>query len=615
MAEGAALFLTAAVGGAGLGFAAAPDHPLAGMALGALGALLLAAWESRLLGRPKGLGWAYLPGALLFLTTLVSRLPVPAAIARDFDFQALAAAQALIPRYAFLLLGVTALALSFAIRAWILRWGGGEWKRPGRWVWIGVALAAPLFAVLAVLACRSFHRYVDLAAENEVIWRLAFQGKPYSLLNANLEGGHTAPNYWTYHLGLMWALIAPLYRLWPGPYLPLVLQAFFVCSAALPLYAVLKDRLGPTQAAGLALAFLIYPTVQYSMCRDLHSPSWAVPFTIGLWWALRARRWGLSLLLAALAVSCREDVSMVLFGIGFALCLERGWRKTGALLLLLSGLLFVFLVQKLMPSLGGSADWRNWRFAWLGHSNGEILHTLLTRPFFVAAHLLEPSRLVNATIFLLPLCALPLLGGRRTLVALPLFGVIFLVENVGAYSFEQFYTMPSLPFLFLGAAEGLLLLERWGGRRLRDAAWVGVLASALASTVVFGPSPIGITFWDKEYVLGIYSEPYYHRSVYAQTGHAARGRALLARIPDDAVVSAQAFFLPHLARTKLMLNVPKVEGADYVLLDVSHPNRYEFHSRRAEFDPFLARLRTDPAWTCIHDEDGYLLFQRARGAR
>ena len=59
-----------------------------------------------------------------------------------------------------------------------------------------------------------------------------------------------------------------------------------------------------------------------------------------------------------------------------------------------------------------------------------------------------------------------------------------------------------------------------------------------------------------------------------------------------------------------MLNVPNVEGADYVLLDVSHPNRYEFHSTPAAFDAFLAGLRSDPSWIRLVEEDGYLLLRR-----
>lgn len=593
--------ILAAAGGAGAGlyFGCLP----AGAAL----AVLLWALESR--GRdPLGTAWAYLPGALVLALPLCAAIPLPETVRRGFPYPA--AGTDLVRLYAGGLLLLAAFALSAFVRVWRRPkppvGPSGPW---GRRTALGALLFAAVFSALSCLAFRSFHKYIDLAIENEVVWRLAFEGRPVSLLHASMPN-HAQPNYWSYHLAVVWALVAPAYRLLPSPCLLLTLQAALVGAAAIPIYLCLKDRLGPLQSAGLAGAYLLYPTTQHAVLHELHSLTWAAPFVVGSWWAARSRRWATSAVLGLAALACREDAALAGVGAGLALLCERRTRLAGALAVLAFSAWFAFAVTRLMPGLGESQDWRNLRFASLGATNAEILSTLLTRPLHVAGLLLQPAKLVSAAMFLVPLACLPLLGGRYLLAAAPLFLVLFLSDSVAAYSYLLFYTLPVLPFLVLGCGEALLRLERWGGAGLRWAAWSALLAASAAATVLFGPSPLGLTFWDRGYQLGYFTEPYHHRSVYAQTAHAAVGRRLIEGIPSGAVVSAQAGFLPHLARTRRMLNIPQVEGADWVLVDARHSNRYELPAP-GEYEAFLSRMGSDPRWRLEREEDGYRLYRPA----
>lgn len=605
----AVLGISAALGGAGVGLYVAREAglPDAWALAGALAALPLAFREAR---RHPGdarmaLAWGYLPGALLLLLPLLSLLPLPAHVAHMFNARTLT--HVWVDRYAGALLMLAAVLLAVFARAWAFPREGGREIRGGRWILAATLLSIALFAAMACLACRSFHKYVDCAVMNEVVWNISHGKGPITQLH------ETQPipanrSFWSCHFAPALALVAPLYRAWPSPCLLLSLQALFIFSTAVPLYAVLRPRLGSRQALGLALAYLLYPAVQHGMLRELHI-FWAGPFVVGLWWALGARRWGYATAFALLALSCREEIALVLAGMGLALLFQPGRRVAGAILLAASLAWFAVLVGHVMPSLGQAAGYQNYKFASLGHTNAEIARTLLTRPLHVASLFLTSDKLANALIFLLPLAGLPLLGGRTSLVALPVFGLLFLSDLTATHSYLLYYPLAALPFLFLGTGEALLRIERWGGARLRNAAWAAVLGASLAATVLFGPSPLGRTFWQRDYELGAFAEPYHYRETYAQTAHVARGHALLACVPDDAVVCAQAFFLPHLARVARMQTLPTLRGATWVLLDRKHPNRYELQGP-GEYEAFVASLRRDPAWRCAADEDGYLFFAR-----
>lgn len=600
--------LAGALGGAGLAVLATGGWSwsvLAGALIGAGAARFEARfWTGR--GAATGLwltlGWAAF--GLLLAAPLLGGVQPP-----DWRFQD--GLQEVVRRHASGVLLLAALVLAVGARAW------GAWRPAGegpeasgrRWTLWGISACIALFAAMACLACWSFHKYVDLANDNELMLRLSRGEGPRCYLPSIYPSYPDSCIYWAQHFTLLWALVAPLYALWPGPYFLLVLQAVLVPLAALPIYLALKDRLGPRQAAGLALAYLLYPTTQHALLHEVHGLSMAVPFTAGLWWALGARRWGWAAAFTLLALTCREEIAFILAGIGLAWMLERGRWVWGLVLLVASAAWFLYLTNHLMPSLGGDRDWRTYKFASLGGSHPEILKTLLTRPLFVLSLYLQPAKLANLAIYLLPLAGLPVLGWRTALVAAPLFLSIFLSDSAPAYSYLLFYVFPAVPFLFFGAGEGLLALERRGGRRLRDAAWAALMAGSFAATVIFGASPLSLTFWDRGYVLGSFAEPYHHASVYVPTEHATKGHRILARLPDEATVAAQAFFLPHLARVKRMRNLPDVATADYVLLDVSHPNRYELRVP-GEYEAFVASLRADSAWKVVLDEDGYLLFAR-----
>ncbi len=603
------LGISAALGGAGVGLYVAREAglPDAWALAGAMAALPLAFWEAR---RHAGdarmaLAWGYLPGALLFLLPLMSLMPLPAHVAHMFNARTLT--HVWVDRYVGALLMLGAVLLATFARAYAFPGEGGGRAWGGRCVLAWTLLSAAVFGLLACLACRGFHKYVDCAVMNEVVWNISRGKGPVTLLHET-QPIPASRSFWSCHFIPLWALVAPLYRLWSSPCLLLLLQSLAISAAAVPIYAFLRPRLGPRQAFGLALAYLLYPATQHGILRELHS-FWAGPFVVGLWWALGRRRWGYAMAFALLALACREEIALVLAGVGLAILFEPGRRIAGALVLAASLAWFVLLVDRLMPSLGQAAGYHNYKFASLGHTNAEIVQTLLTRPLYTASLFLSSDKLANAMVFLMPLAGLPLLGGRTSLAALPVFALLFLSDLTGTHSYLLYYPLAALPFLFLGAGEALLRLERWGGVRLRNAAWAAVMGGSLAATVLFGPSPLGRTFWQRDYQLGAFSEPYHHRATYAQTSHARLGRALLSRIPSDATVCAQAFFLPHLARVKRMKSLPYVQGADYVLLDQKHPNRYEF-GRPGEYEAFVRSLRGNPSWRCLFEEDGYLLFGR-----
>ena len=131
---------------------------------------------------------------------------------------------------------------------------------PSRFVWLAMSAFAALFGALAVLRHRAFGSgRFDLGNMTQAVWSTA-HGDFLSVTDVHGEqisrlGSHFDP---------ILALLAPLWWIWPSPELLLVVQAGAVAAGALPVFWLARAHLDSERtAAALALAYLLYPPVQW----------------------------------------------------------------------------------------------------------------------------------------------------------------------------------------------------------------------------------------------------------------------------------------------------------------------------------------------------------------
>lgn len=329
-------------------------------------------------------------------------------------------------------------------------------------------------------------RVYDLGIYDNALWR-TIHGEV--LATEFVPGGH----HFDVHVDPILALLAPIYALRPGPEVLLVVQAGWLLAGAFPLYRLARRRLGSAWIAlVLALAYLLYPSVHGAALFDFHSFALAAPLVI---WAIdlaergATRRFAVA---AALLLACREDVALLVCGIGLWLALGLGRRRLG--LATIAGALAWFAATQLLVQTGDLPYARRYRDLLPGGEGGfgDVARTLLVNPGFALLQVLTARKLVYLVTVLAPLLALPLLGGALWWTFG--FGLAFtlLATNPLNFSALSHHAVALFPALFAAAPAGLerasVLIERLGGSapRARRALAVGVLVAAAMLSWRFG---------------------------------------------------------------------------------------------------------------------------------
>jgi uncharacterized membrane protein len=428
---------------------------------------------------------------------------------------------------------------------------------------VTVAVIGMFLVRLAIYRHHGFGtRAFDLGIYDNIAWNSS-HGR---LLGCTLiKGGvHTAAHFDPIMIGFSLP-----YALVPRAETLMVLQAIWVLSGVIPVYLIAQRRLDDRIAATiLALGFALYPSVHGVVVRDFHSLALLATPALWMLWCLDAQKKFGYWLAFALTLSTREDASLFVAGIGVYALLATSERRRGALTigLALAYLLVVNLAVMPDPALlmkdsDHTYAYAN-RYRRLIPAGGGALDgiaTLLTNPAFVLGHLLTMEKFLSAAAFLLPLGLLPLVAGRRTLIAAYGVAFIFLATHKSFYYPLSHYSSVLYPALFAAAPEGLARARAWlidvrGHAPQRARA---LLLAYLATCLTLGSLSMGALLHTKPFraVTELRSLDADARARYQTFAEA------IAVIPREASVSASNRIAPHVSnRSELYILQQRIEA-------------------------------------------------------
>ena len=420
-----------------------------------------------------------------------------------------------------------------------------------------MAASTTSFGVLAVLRHRAFGSgRFDLGNMTQAVWSTA-NGDLLSVTDVHGEqisrlGSHFDP---------ILALLAPLWLLWPSPELLLVVQAAAVAAGALPVFWLARAHFDSEQpAAALAVAYLLYPPVQWLTASDFHPVSLACPLLLFAWWFLDQRQLLPFALCAAAALATKEHVGLTIAAMGVWYAIRYRAPRTGAAIALTAGSIALLATLAVVP-----------HFAPAGISAFESRYDSPS---------LDGRDLSYLTALFLPLGLLPLAAPLALIPALPELGLNLLSSTITQTSVKTHYAATAIPALIAAAVYGA---ARVGER----AGYVAALA-ALAGAIALGP--VGR--------IDIDAGP-----------HDAAARRALAVVPDSVPVSATNALGAHLSDRPRIFSFPVIREAEWVAVDSTRLTFLDsLQSQRSL--PALSALRRDPAWRLVFDEDGVLVFRR-----
>lgn len=427
---------------------------------------------------------------------------------------------------------------------------------PSRLVVAAAAAFGVFFATLAVLRHRAFESgRFDLGNMTQAVWSTA-HGDVLSVTDVHGEqisrlGAHFDP---------ILAAFAPLWWLWPSPELLLVAQAAAVAAGAIPLFLLARRHLREREAAAVAVAYLLFPPVQWLTVSDFHPVALATPLLLLAWLFLDEQELWPFALTAAAAIATKEHLGLAVAGLGVWYALRHRAYGRGAAIAAVAGGAAVLAALVVVP-----------HFAPAGASAFESRYDSPS---------LDGRDLDYVLRLLLPLALLPVAAPLALAVAVPELGLNVLSSATTQTSVQTHYAATIAPALLVATAFASARIGRY-------AAYAAV-AAALAGTVALGP--VG-------------------RVETRADAHDAAARAALALVPDAAPVSATNFLGAHLSERERIFSFPVLGEATWVVVDTRRLT-YRDSLRAERAQPALTTLRRDARWRIVFARDGVLVFRR-----
>jgi uncharacterized membrane protein len=468
-------------------------------------------------------------------------------------------------------------------------------------------LAPPAIVVTAALAYAGFASYLSLV-EHFRFMTGGYDLGIYDSLVSNVLAGHffRSPvctpdmSYLSNHAEFGIFYVAPLYALFPRSETLLIVQAFFLGLAAIPLYLFASTQVPRATAAILSLAYLLYAPMHGANFYDFHWMPMAMPFWLTLFYGLARRKLAIIIPVVILILPLREETGVLLAVLGAFLVLSRYWPRLG-LVFCAVGVTYFSVMKFVFMPMAGSWWFENFYVELIAPGEkgyGSIIKTLLVNPVYVWKTLIRESKLVYALHLFAPLAFLPLRRPLLALLAAP--GFFFTLLTTGydpSVSIRFQYTSHWIPWLFASTALYLMLLgRRPDGALLRRAA-VGALAlGVFCHSYVYGAVLQHNTFasgFERLHFSMSDSELSDYRDF----------QAIAAQIPKNASVAASEDVVAHVANRVTAYTLKITHGdADYLLIHARSLNGGDRTHAEEAFSTYEYGL--------VDSKSGFYLFKR-----
>jgi uncharacterized membrane protein len=440
----------------------------------------------------------------------------------------------------------------------------------------------------------------DLGNYDQAMWN-TLHGKPLAMTTMS-----SVSSRWALHFEPILFLLVPIYALLSRPETLLVFQIVVVALGAIPIFRMAQQGL-KSSLAGLifAIIYLFFPALQAALTFDFHAVTIAATFLSFALWFLVIQRYRLLLVMALLAMSCKEEISLSVLVMSVYVWLAQRQRRWGVILAVVGALWFALVNFVVIPaSTPVGENIHLARYSFWGDSMGQVIGNLILHPFAALEFMLSGDRLRYWLRATMPVAFTAFLDPLTLLMAVPTMAINTLSSYPPNYQLDRFhYSASVVPFVTVASLNGLARLIKFTEPKfkhvrtgfLRNALLAMVLLGTLIYQVQFGHTPIGRYFdWP------------------TVTEHHHQAETMLAQIPPQAAVAAQNNLVPHLSRRQWIFIFPKLshrdKQADYIALDM-----------RGSLDPYrfveqycaqIGELLASPDYGLIFADDGLLLFKR-----
>jgi uncharacterized membrane protein len=453
--------------------------------------------------------------------------------------------------------------------------------------YLAVFLAAALVSYLAYDVAR-----LDLGDMVQAVWSTSHG----HFLEVTTSSGREAARLGS-HVDPFLALLVPLWWVWPSPLMLVVLQVVAVAAGALPVYWLARKHLASERAgAHFAFAYLLYPATQFNalgIANSFHAVSVAIPLILFAIWFLDEERLVLFAVFALVAASTKEEIAASIGCLGLWYAIRR--RRWGAGLSIFGLGLTVSLINFLVIIPHFSSNGGNpfaGRYQQVGGTPKGFLHTAVTDPIAIVQAVATWHKLLYLALLLVPFLGLWMLEPLLFLGAIPDLAINLLSAKPEQTTIYWQYTAGIVPFVVAASIVGASKLKR-SPDSVSLAAVVAIGCIALLSPV----SRIVMT--DLAHTQS------------SDLTRTAKSQAL-ALIPHGVPVSASNRLGGLLSERRYIYTFPTRRAAAWVVLDTSDSSYTG--ARHKAYQLSIAAINAGPAWRVIYRSHGVeVLHKRTAG--
>jgi uncharacterized membrane protein len=521
----------------------------------------------------------------------------------------------------------------------VRRHGGerADGHRNGHRMAVG-ALTALVAAAYCVFALAQYYTFktssYDLVIFDEAVRSYAHFMPGISIIKGVHNGFGPHFSILGDHWSPIIASLAPLYWIYNSPVTLLIAQAVLFALAIPPLWLFTRRAFGGGQKATaaaylVAVAYALSWPVASALAFDFHEVAFAPVLTAVALERLQAGRLRTALIALAALLLVKEDMGLLVAGIGLYLVVARPRvvRRQLAVggALIVAGLAASFVaIYLLIPAFGGRSDYY-WAYTALGRDVPQALAHLVTHPGSLRL-LVTPRVKLETVLWLLgAFCFLPLLS-PITLAAVPLLAERMLA-NLSPFWWGTSYQYNAFLVIILvcGAVDGAARLGRaWQARQPRTAGDEGEGGAAPAAGPPGAPrlGTAGLACAAAMCGVAVILVPHFafgaalRPSFYQRNAQAKAAAAADAVVPSGVTVQAVNNLGPQLsARDTVLLwdgdgSTPPL-GSAWVVANIRRP-QFTFSSVREQRQ--RVALLERHGYRVVFQRGGYLVLHRVRSS-
>jgi uncharacterized membrane protein len=406
------------------------------------------------------------------------------------------------------------------------------------------------------------------------------------------------------HADIFLVLLAPFYALWSSPKLLLIIQTLIVGLGALPLYLITKKLL-KSSLAGLifAFAYLSSPILGAACLYEFHAVTLVTPFLLFGFYFLLEKRYMPYFIFIILALTCKEEVSLLIFLLGIYVYLKHN-KKIGFITSLIGFSWFILVFFIVMPYFQRGSDYIFLdRYSHLGSNKSTIIKTLITRPDIVFKSLWNVKKITYFLYLILPLGGL-MLFSAFTFLGLPSFAIYFLTNFEQMFSGGFHYSAPLLFYLLIGSIFGI----KFWLKRLKARVYKPILLYSFTLFIFFSSFLFGCKFRFRSH--GISTESINIKEVHSITSseHVKQRKEIIKLIPNNASLSASVMIGVYFAGRKDLYIFPKIDDAEYVVLE--QPGWTWTQISHEDYVKEMSKFRKNKNYQIIYENHHYLVAKR-----